>query len=103
MPGGLAPEQQARVEIDRKLEAAGWVVQDFREMELSGGRGVAIREFPTATGPADYLLYGDRKALGSIGQEGWDAAQADWSRSGICLISPKRIARTQPWEELIAR
>ncbi len=32
MPGGLTPEQQARVEIDRKLEAAGWAVQDFREI-----------------------------------------------------------------------
>ncbi len=66
MPGGLTPEQQARVEIDRKLEAAGWVVQDFKEIELSAARGVAVREFPTATGPADYLLYGDRKALGTI-------------------------------------
>src|SRR5437763_13229325 len=66
MPGGLTPEQQARVEIDRKLDAADWAVQDFREMDLSAARGVAIREFPTATGPADYLLYGDRKALGTI-------------------------------------
>ncbi len=66
MPGGLTPEQQARVEIDRKLAAAGWVVQDFKEIELSAARGVAVREFPTATGPADYLLYGDRKALGTI-------------------------------------
>src|SRR4051794_4669771 len=61
---GLTPEQKARVEIDRKLKAASWVVQDFKQMDLSAGRGVAVREFPTATGPADYLLYGDRKALG---------------------------------------
>src|SRR3954454_16721543 len=66
MPGGLTPEQHARVEIDRKLEAAGWDVQDFREMDLSAARGVAVREFPTATGPADYLLYVDKKALGAI-------------------------------------
>ncbi len=64
--GGLTPEQQARVEIDRKLEAAGWVVRDFREIDLSVGPGVAVREFQTDTGPADYLLYGDRKALGTI-------------------------------------
>lgn len=25
-----------------------------------------MREFQTATGPADYVLYGDRKALGTI-------------------------------------
>jgi type I restriction enzyme R subunit len=66
VPGGLTPEQVARVEIDRKLEAAGWVIQDFKQMDLSAGRGVAIREFPTATGPADYLLYVDKKALGTI-------------------------------------
>jgi type I restriction enzyme R subunit len=66
VPDGFTPEQLARVEIDRKLDAAGWCVQDFREIDLSVGRGVAVREFPTATGPADYLLYGDRKAMGSI-------------------------------------
>src|SRR3954468_17640804 len=64
--GGLSPEQRARAQIDRKLEAAGWVIQDFKEIDLSAARGVAVREFPTATGPADYLLYGDRKALGTI-------------------------------------
>ncbi len=64
--GGLTPEQRARVEIDRKLEAAGWVVQDHNDMDLSAGRGIAVREFPTATGPADYLFYGDKKALGTI-------------------------------------
>jgi hypothetical protein len=51
--GAITPEQSARVEIDRKLEAAGWVVQDFRQMDLSASRGVAVREFPTATGPVD--------------------------------------------------
>jgi type I restriction enzyme R subunit len=49
----LTPEQKARVSIDAKLRAAGWVVQDFKEIDLSAGRGVAVREFPTATGPAD--------------------------------------------------
>ena len=29
-------------------------------------RGIAIREFPTAEGPADYLLYGDKKVLGTL-------------------------------------
>lgn len=66
MIGGLTPEQRARVEIDRKLEAAGWVIQDHKDMDLTAGRGIAVREFPTATGPADYLLYGDKKALGTI-------------------------------------
>jgi type I restriction enzyme R subunit len=52
--------------MDELLTQAGWVVQDFREMNIAAARGVAVREFQTATGPADYLLYGDRKALGTI-------------------------------------
>jgi type I restriction enzyme R subunit len=62
----LTPEARARVEIDRMLQAAGWVVQDYKAMNLMAARAVAIREFPTATGPADYLLYVDRKAIGTI-------------------------------------
>src|SRR3712207_7240061 len=38
----------------------------FPYTTLFRSRGVAVREFPTATGPADYLLYVDRKALGTI-------------------------------------
>ena len=65
MSGGLTPEQKARVEIDKKLSAAGWAIQDFEAMDLTAAeRGIAVREFPTAGGPADYLLYGDGKALG---------------------------------------
>jgi type I restriction enzyme R subunit len=62
----LLPEQKARVEIDRMLSEAGWIVQDYREIELTAARGVAVREVPTKTGPVDYLLFGDAKALGTI-------------------------------------
>src|SRR4051812_36141593 len=63
----LQPEQRARFErIDPLLRDAGWVVQRFKDMNLSAGRGVAVREFPTPSGPVDYLLYVDRKAIGSL-------------------------------------
>jgi hypothetical protein len=62
----LHPEQRARVEIDRMLAEAGWVVQDYRAIDLTAGRGIAAREVPTKTGPVDYLLFGDGKALGTI-------------------------------------
>jgi type I restriction enzyme R subunit len=62
----LLPEEEARVEIDAMLDASGWAVQDYRTMNLRAARGVAVREFPTARGPADYLLYVDRKAIGSV-------------------------------------
>ena len=67
-PGGLAPEERARVKIDAALEAAGWVVQDREMMNLAAGRGVAVREFKLAQGHgyADYLLFVDRKAVGVL-------------------------------------
>ncbi|MCU1491619.1 MAG: hypothetical protein JWM85_3024 [Acidimicrobiaceae bacterium] len=55
----LTPEARARVNIDRQLAAAGWVVQSTRDMNLYAGPGVAVREFSMATGhgEADYLLF----------------------------------------------
>jgi type I site-specific restriction endonuclease len=61
-----APEQQARVRIDRMLEDAGWVVLDYADADFAAGPGVAIREFMTVAGPVDYLLVADRKAVGSL-------------------------------------
>ena len=42
----LTPEQQARVEIDRQLTEAGWVVQDYGAINIHAADGVAVREFP---------------------------------------------------------
>ncbi len=30
----MTPEQQTRQEIDKQLEAAGWIVQDHRDLHL---------------------------------------------------------------------
>jgi type I restriction enzyme R subunit len=62
----VTPEQKARQKIDRQLDQCGWLVQDYRSMDLSAGQGIAVREFPLTTGFADYLLYVDRRALGAI-------------------------------------
>ncbi|HUY99236.1 MAG TPA: hypothetical protein VMU89_02725, partial [Thermomicrobiaceae bacterium] len=62
----LRPEQVARGAIDEALAEAGWAVQDAAGMNLYAGRGVAVREFPLATGPADYLLYVDGQAVGVV-------------------------------------
>lgn len=62
----LTPEQQARAKIDDLLTAAGWTVQSRDEANLGAGQGVAVREFPLATGFADYLLFVDRKPIGVI-------------------------------------
>jgi type I restriction enzyme, R subunit len=62
------PEQQARAEIDRLLQAAGWAVQSVDAVNLHAARGVAIREFPLEPGFgfADCLLYVDGKACGVV-------------------------------------
>ncbi len=62
----MTPEIKARQQIDQKLEGAGWVIQDMKQLNLSAGTGVAVREFPTDTGPADYVLFIDRHAVGVI-------------------------------------
>lgn len=66
--GRLPAEQRARVLIDRQLSAAGWVVQDKKNLNLFAGPGVAGREvvMKSGHGRVDYLLYVDKKAVGVI-------------------------------------
>ena len=54
------PEQSARDNIDNQLLACGWIIQDKKQVNLSAGPGVAIREYQTETGPADYILFIDK-------------------------------------------
>ena len=60
------PEQKARDNIDALLKQAGWVVQSAKKIDLNAGLGQAVREYPTDTGPADYVLFVDKKAVGVI-------------------------------------
>lgn len=53
----MTPEQKAREIIDKKLEQSGWIIQDAQKINLFAGLGVAVREFPTSTGPVDYALF----------------------------------------------
>ena len=62
----MTPETKARQHIDQKLTQAGWLVQDMRLLNLAAGVGVAVREYPTDTGPADYVLFVNRHAVGVI-------------------------------------
>lgn len=62
----MKPEEKARQQIDRLLEAAGWQIQDYQGLHLSASLGVAVREFPMAEGFADYLLFVGGKAVGAV-------------------------------------
>ena len=60
------PEQIARDNIDRQLILCGWVIQDKNRINLGAGTGVAVREYQTDIGPADYILFVDKKPVGVI-------------------------------------
>jgi type I restriction enzyme R subunit len=60
------PEQLARDNIDKQLLACGWLIQDKRKINLTAGLGVAVREYQTDVGPADYVLFIDKKPVGVI-------------------------------------
>lgn len=60
------PEQIARDNIDRQLSACGWITQSKSKINLNAGIGVAVREYQTDVGPADYVLFVDGKPVGII-------------------------------------
>ena len=62
----MTPEARARLTIDKQLADAGWQVQDLKTANLGAATGVAVREYPTDAGPADYLLFVDRRPIGVI-------------------------------------
>ena len=70
------PEQLARDNIDRLLAEAGWKVQHKKKIDLNAGQGVAVREYNTDVGPADYVLFADQKALGVI-----EAKSESWGQN----------------------
>jgi len=82
------PEQKARREIDAKLLAASWIIQDRDELDLTAGRGIAVREFrmKSGFGKADYLLYLDKKAVGAV------EAKPDGTLTGVEAQSAKYAA-----------
>ena len=60
------PEQLARDQIDKQLIACGWEIQHKDKINLAAGPGIAVREYLTDAGPADYVLFVDRKPVGLI-------------------------------------
>ncbi|MGH2519673.1 MAG: DEAD/DEAH box helicase, partial [Chloroflexota bacterium] len=82
----LTPEARARRGVDAALEAAGWVVQSVKELNLAAGRGVAVREVPLKSGhgKADYILYVDFCAIGAV-----EAKQQGLTLTGVETQSGK--------------
>ena len=69
------PEQKARDNIDAMLERAGWLVQDKKKIDFSAGFGIAIREYQTDVGPADYVFFINKEPVGVV-----EAKPEDWGQ-----------------------
>jgi type I restriction enzyme R subunit len=94
------PEQIARDQIDRALEQSGWVVQSNKKIDFNAGRGIAVKEYQTDIGPADYVLFVDKRAVGVI-----EAKPADWGQkittveeqsAGYAAAKLKWLSNKQP-------
>lgn len=61
------PEQIARDNIDKQLNACGWVIQDKEKINLNEAAGVVVRYYLTQDGKeTDYVLFVDKKPVGVI-------------------------------------
>ena len=93
-------EQIARDQIDAKLAETGWIVQHRDTLNFHAGPGIAVREYQTDVGPADHVLFLDRKAIGVI-----EAKPEEWGHkitvvedqaAGYAAAKLKWINQTQP-------
>ncbi|MEW5903584.1 MAG: DEAD/DEAH box helicase family protein [Pseudomonadota bacterium] len=94
------PEQKARDTIDALLEQAGWVVQSKNKFDPSAGLGIAVREYQTDIGPADYVLFVDRKACGVIEAKkeelGFKITEVEEQTGGYAAAKLKWVNNKEP-------
>ena len=94
------PEQKARDNIDAQLEQAGWVVQSAKKIDFSAGLGIAVREYHTDVGPADYVLFVDKKAVGVIEAKkeelGHKITEVEEQTEGYATAKLKWVSNSQP-------
>jgi type I restriction enzyme R subunit len=89
------PEDHARKQIDASLAAAGWLVQSRAQMNLGAAFGIAVREFPTGSGPVDYALFVGRDLCGVIEAEPAGTTLSGFSEQAARYISdvPEHLIR----------
>ncbi|MGZ9933391.1 type I restriction endonuclease subunit R [Streptomyces sp. NC-S4] len=90
----LPAEARARKRIDEQLAAAGWQVQDGKDLNLFAGEGIAVREviMSAGHGRADYLLYVGRRVVGVIEAKpmGTTLSGVEWQSSMYATGLPER-------------
>ena len=94
------PEQVARDNIDKMLSQAGWFVQDKKKINFAAGIGIAVREYQTDVGPADYVLFVDKVAVGVIEAKpesyGHKLTQVEAQSAGYAAAKLKWISNDSP-------
>jgi type I restriction enzyme, R subunit len=94
------PEQKARDNIDGLLHQSGWIVQHSKKMDFSAGLGIAAREYQTDIGPADYVLFVDKKAVGVIEAKredlGHTITAVEQQTEGYASANLKWVSNKQP-------
>lgn len=60
------PEQLARDRIDEQLTDCGWIIQNNSSINFHAAIGITVREYSADVGPADYVLFIDKKPAGII-------------------------------------
>jgi type I restriction enzyme R subunit len=64
---GESERRTRRERVDPRLQAAGWVIVDFRSgLDLTRLSNHAVTEYPTENGPADYALVVGGQLLGIV-------------------------------------
>ena len=99
-PANQNPEQIARDHIDEMLAEAGWHVQDKNKINLNVALGVAVREYQTDIGPADYVLFVDKQAVGVIEakreEEGQNITTVETQSSDYAKAKLKWVNNSEP-------
>ena len=94
------PEQAARDVIDAMLARAGWKVQSKTKIDFSAGLGVAVREYPTDVGPADYVLFVDKKPTGVVeakpAKQGHNITTVEEQSTGYANANLKWVDNKEP-------
>ncbi|RGP47956.1 hypothetical protein AWH04_25100 [Rhodococcus erythropolis] len=84
--------------IDKQLTEAGWVIQDYTDVNPTAGLGVAVREFRLSTGYADYILYVDGRIVGVIEakREGTPLVGVEW-QTGKYAVGLRKQDQLAAW------
>jgi len=74
----MEPEEEARKQIDKMLKESGWILQDYKDLDLGAGFGIAVREYPLSLDASDYALFIDRNPVGVL-----EAKPKGWTLRGV--------------------